>query len=290
MRTVYIDELFLLNFAADYIILHITAHFCVSSRRQLRLLAGAAVGAAYAVAVYFDAPLCASLPAKLAAAALVVLTAFGFVSGRLYAKRLAAFFAVSFLLGGLAYAASLALGGGAEGGVIAAPIILRAVILALALLLGATTLFPRGDAAQREAGSVRVQLTLGSRSAEFDALADSGNTLRDPLDGSPILVAEVDALSPLFDAATLALLRKCDAVDAVASLEQGRWRLISCRTAAGSAMLAAFRPDLSVVGGEDVRVLVAVSRTSLGAYPAIVGTHIYTHERKAKHENPAKVS
>ena len=64
MRTVYIDELFLLNFAVDYIILHITSHFCVSSRRTLRLAAAAAVGAAYSVAVYFDAPLSASPPAK----------------------------------------------------------------------------------------------------------------------------------------------------------------------------------------------------------------------------------
>jgi len=48
---VYIDVLFVENLIMNYLILTVTSRFCRSSASGLRMLAGAAVGAAYVIFV-----------------------------------------------------------------------------------------------------------------------------------------------------------------------------------------------------------------------------------------------
>lgn len=276
MRTIYIDELFLLNFAVDYIILYLTATFSALPYRRLRLLLGAAVGALYSVAAYFaevyGVPIVPSIPIKLAAGAVMLLCAFGYASGAAFVRRGVLMLIISFLLGGLAYAAGLFLGGSVSGGVIQAPLAVRAVLIAAALALGLCGAFSRGGGRELTSGRAEVSLTYNGRKAEFSALLDSGNLLRDPLDGSPVIVCTTDAVAPLFDRDELRRMRESSAVELVAALGLGGgWRLIPCATAAGSAMLAAFRPTEAAVDGERVRVMVAMSPKSLGALPALVG-------------------
>lgn len=276
MRTIYIDELFLLNFAVDYIILYLTATFSALPYRRMRLLLGAAVGALYSVAAYFaevyGVPIVSSLTIKLAAGAVMLLCAFGYASGAAFIRRGVIMLITSFLLGGLAYAAGLFLGGSVSGGAIQAPLAVRAVLIAAALALELCGAFSRGGGRELTSGRAEVSLTYNGRKAEFSALLDSGNLLRDPLDGSPVIVCTTDAVAPLFDRDELRMMRESSAVELVAALGLGGgWRLIPCATAAGSAMLAAFRPTEAAVDGERVRVMVAMSPKSLGALPALVG-------------------
>lgn len=276
MRVVYIDELFLLNFAVDYIILYLTATFSALPHRRLRLLFGAAAGALYAVAAYFaeiyGMKAVSALPIKLAAGAIVILCAFGYSSGPAFLKRALLFFVFSFLLGGLAYAAGLMLGGDMSGGVIQAPLAVRAVLIAAALGLGLCGVFSRGGGREIAAGKVSVTITYNGRETRFFALRDSGNLLRDPLDGSPVIVCATEAIAPLFDRDALRRIRESSAVEVVAAFgADGGWRLIPCATAAGSALFAAFRPATAEVDGTRVRVMVALSPKPLGAMPALVG-------------------
>ncbi len=276
MRIVYIDELLLLNFAVDYIVLYLAAYFSALPYKKQRLPIGAAVGALYAAGVYFGElygwVVLTALPVKLAAGAVIVLCAFGYSSRRALLWRMALFYIFSLLLGGIAYGLNLLLGvEQPSGGVIAAPGAVRAIVIASALGMGLCGMFTR-DRAAVTASKVELRLVLGDRETCFQALSDSGNLLRDPLDGSPVVVAETDAVAPLFDRDTLGVLLNEPSVEAVAKLgATGRWRLIPCATAAGSALLAAFRPDGAYADGEAVRVMVAVSPNRLGALPGLVG-------------------
>lgn len=291
MRTVYIDELFLLNLAADYIILYATAQMNAAPYGRLRLLGGAAFGGAYAVAAYFGFAFTDSFPMKLLSAAIMLYISFGFTSRRLFLRRAVTFFVFSFLMGGAAYALSLLLGGDTRGGVIAAPWVLRLAIMLSAAAIGLLSAFSRGSALQREIGSITVKLTLGTASAEFEALRDSGNTLRDPLDGSPVLIAELDAIAPLFDADTLRLLKTLPPTEAVSVLPRSaKWRLIPYHTAAGSRLALAFRPDGSYIDGKQTKMPVALSEGSLGAYPALVGDIEMAAERRDARARLKKVS
>ncbi len=53
MTVVYIDSLFLLNFVVNYLLLLAAAKLSGEPLRRLRMAGGAALGAAYAAAVFF---------------------------------------------------------------------------------------------------------------------------------------------------------------------------------------------------------------------------------------------
>ena len=82
------------------------------------------------------------------------------------------------------------------------------------------------------------------------ALVDTGNLLRDPLTGLPVIVVSRQAA------------RKLTSLPAPGQLLPGM-RLISVRTAAGSALMAIFRPQrVRVLSGQtwrEVRAMVGLS-------------------------------
>ena len=78
MTVIYLDELFLLNFVVDYLLLLAAGRLCGEVLRRGWLALGAAVGAGYAAAAFLPGmgfllhPLC-----KLAAAVLALLAGYG---------------------------------------------------------------------------------------------------------------------------------------------------------------------------------------------------------------------
>ena len=84
----------------------------------------------------------------------------------------------------------------------------------------------------------QVELRVGEKRVLLPAMLDSGNLLRDPLRGTPVIVASARSLKPLFpDARSLSDPMK---------LPPG-FRLLNVRTAAGGALMPLFRPDVCVV-------------------------------------------
>ena len=111
----------------------------------------------------------------------------------------------------------------------------------------------------------QVELTVGEHSVLLPAMVDTGNLLRDPITGLPVLVVPFRAVRVLLP-------------------EIARWvqhqelpprmRLISVRTAAGSSLLPVFRPDscrLYLNGHScDADVVVAVTGQEYGGIQALV--------------------
>ena len=95
-----------------------------------------------------------------------------------------------------------------------------------------------------------VELTHQGHTVTLTALVDTGNLLRDPLTGLPVIVVSRRAA------------RRLTPLPAPGSLLPGM-RLISVRTAAGSALMAIFRPQrVRVLTGQtwrEVRAMVGLS-------------------------------
>lgn len=140
-----------------------------------------------------------------------------------------------------------------------------ALLLAIALswlcyLL--TTLLPSAAREVRQ-----VELRVGENAVLLPAMLDSGNLLRDPITGLPVLVAPHRAALTLFpDVPDLTELR---------ALPLG-FRLLSVRTAAGASLLPMFKPDrcrLYVNGNAcEARLLVAVAGRDYQGIQALVPT------------------
>ncbi len=293
---VYIDVVFLLNLAVDYLLLLTAARVTGTWISRLRLALGALLGALYAVALFLPGlewlvhPVC-----RLCAGVLMALIAYG-RSPRLL-RLILVLFAVSAALGGAVLALSLLGSGGLtlERGVLYTGFDLRLVLVsAIACYALLSLIFRRWAHHGGKTQLCRVRLCLEGRQTTLTALVDTGNTLTEPTRNSPVLVAEADALAPL-------LPEGLDPADPVGTLE--RWRGHSfCRrlsllpyraVGVSQGLLLAVRCDWLQAGERrNPGLLVALSPTPVsdgGAYQALIGWDaVETKGRKRKeHENNA---
>ena len=186
--TVYLDSVFALNFAVNWLLLRAAARLGAAAVRPRRIAAAAALGAAYAVAVYL--PGCGVLAGwagKLAVTAALLAVAFGL---RRETLRLAAVFGgVTLALCGAVYGLELLKHGRVRPGALWYPVTFSSLVLTAGGVYAATRLLlPRLSHAPDSV--VPVRLTLGGRRVFLSALRDSGNTLCDPVTGEAVLVAD----------------------------------------------------------------------------------------------------
>ncbi len=268
MKTVYLDELFILNLVIDYFLLLAAAKLCALPFRRGRFALAAALGGLWSAASLVPSMAFLGLPALHPVLALgMTLVAFG--AEKHLGRCTLAFLGVSALFGGTAYAAGL-YRGIASG----APFLrldLRVLALSFALCWAAVSLVFRRSAKNAARTIHDVTLEKNGRRTAFRALADTGNGLYDPLTGCAALVVEADSLEPLFPEAA-ALLRGPPA-DAVGRIPGAR--LLPYADVSGKTrLLLAFRPDAVTVDGEARDdLLAAVAPGTLGgdgSYQAIL--------------------
>ncbi len=281
MRVIYLDQVFLLNFVVDYLLLLSAGRLAGEVLRRGRLALGAALGAVYAGAVFLPGmgflthPLC-----KVGAGVAMVLA--GYCGSRRLLRVSLVFFAVSAAFGGGILALQL-LGSRSltlSNGVLASPMDLKLVLLSAAGCYGLITLLFQRAARHsplRELAPAAVE--LGGRRVTLTALVDTGNTLTDPVSGRPVLVAEGEKVKDLFPPGTAP--SRTELRDPASALERLSEAGLRCRLlpyqAVGveCALLLALRADRVTVGGEDYGpLLVALSPTGLtdgGGYCALIG-------------------
>lgn len=279
MTVVYIDVLFLLNFAADYLLLLACAKITGEVIFRMRLSLGALLGAFYAAALFL--PGCGWLSGtlcRIGCAVLMVLIAFG--KSRRFLRLLLVFFAVSAALGGVILAIQLLGAGGLtlENGVLYtgfdARVLLITIILSYVVLSTVFERAARHGGARGDLGS--ADLCIGGRNLCLTVLKDTGNTLTDPIRNRPVMVAEAQAVRQL-------LPGEIDPADPVGSLERlrdeaerKRFCLLPYRAVGvENGLLLAVRADSLVMGKRKWEgFLVALSPTPVsdgGGYQALIG-------------------
>ena len=281
VTVVYLDEVVLLNFVVDYLLLLASGRLAGEVLRRGRLALGAAVGAMYAGAACLPGlgfllhPLC-----KLGAAVAAVLMGYG--GSRRLLRLCLVFLAVSAAFGGGIFAMQL-LGSrtlALDNGVLSSPLDLKLVLLSAAVCYGGITLlFHRAALHSPQQELAPAVLTLGERKVVLTALVDTGNTLTDPVSGRPVLVAEGEKAAGLFPrgrAPTPAELKDPAAVLAKMGAAGVRCRLLPYQAVGVECgMLLALRLDRVQVGAKDYGpLLVALSPTHLtdgGGYCALIG-------------------
>ena len=265
----------------DYLLLLGAARLAGEPLRRLPFVLGAALGGAYAVAIFLPGVgFLQGLPCRLAVLALMCVTAYG--NSRRLLRQSLLFLALSCALGGGILMVALLGGRGLtlSGGVLYSAIDLKLVLLSAAGCYAAVTLVFRGLGRHTApAGElVPVRVVLAGRGVELTALRDTGNTLTDPATGRPVLVAEGAALLPLLPPG---VLEEKELADPVACMEKlragplaGRARLLPYRAVGVErGLLLALRPDEVWVDGQREELLAALSPTPVsdgGGYRVLV--------------------
>ena len=277
MKTIYVDEMLLLNLIINYLLLVTTAKLCALPLKRLRFALSALLGAGYSVAVLLpELGFLASPVMKLVLAGAMALAAFGNV--RKLLRPYIVFLSVSAAFGGAVIAASLLAGGSAPNGYF-----IGASLKTLVLTFGAayfvfSLVFSR-IVKRRARETVSVCLSLAGKSTTFTALKDTGNELFDPISGLPVMVLDGSAAKDILPEDCHAALGAggAELIEAISqnSALCSRLRLVPYRAVGtDGGLLPVLRPDtLTINGKENRNLLVGLSPISMcadGEFSAII--------------------
>lgn len=282
MAVVYLDKVFLLNLLIDYILLLITARLGGMPLQRMRLLLCAIGGATYALASFL--PGCGLLlqPVLRIAAGIGMALAAYWPLHHMW-RLTGLFMLLSAALGGLVLAAGLAVG--QPNGLMQR---LYYAQISWPLLLGTTAgmyvllrlLFSQGV---RHGGGelMRIRISVHGKEQEITALHDTGNTLRDPVGGQPVLVMEDTVMEGQWEDPIAGVMRQqVSPEEKIARLHQAGvgcgFSLLPFRSVGiASGLLLAVRSDYVQVGKATYRkAWVALTPNSVsegGAYRALWG-------------------
>ncbi len=279
MTVVYIDVLFLLNLIVDYLLLTVTAKITGEIIVRLRVVFSALVGAAYAALLFVPGlnwlshPIC-----KLCSAVLMVLIAYG--TSRCFLRLLFVFWGASAALGGVVLALQLIGNGGLtlENGVLYTGFDIRILLVTVILsYIVLSTVFERtAQHGGKRKDIKKATISMCRKEISFTVLVDTGNTLRDPVQNLPVMVAEGRLMQSLF-CETLDLSNPVESMERIKDHElRKRVRLLPYRSVGVSnGMLLAVRVDWAVVGDREWQgILIALSPNPVsdgGGYQALIG-------------------
>ena len=283
MTVVYVDSVFVLNALMDYLLVLCAARLAGIPLRRRRYLLAGLLGGAYAVAVFLPGlAFLSATPVKLAAGVLLALAAYG---GEAKLLRLTLLlFAVSCAMAGCVLALGLLAGGGVSmvNGVFYTDVDAKVLLTAAAAAYLVLTVVFRAAAGKGVRGElVRARVCLAGRTTAFTAFCDTGNALRDPVSGAPVLVVSPGRLDGALPREVRSLLDR-GALERPAELLEPmmraapelRFRLIPYHAVGvAGGLLLAVRSDWTEVAGERYAGLpVAFSPTELGTgYSALWG-------------------
>lgn len=281
--TVYVDLLFGLNTAINYLLLRGSAAMGGCPARLGRMLAAAVLGGLYAVAAVLPGlGWLQSTAFQALSAAGMLLAAFGWK--RSTVKQGLFFFALSFAFGGAVLLAvqllepdCMLLGGRVYYGVT-----MPALLLLAGLCYGMAAVILQGWGTHTGGDLANLELELNGCGAVLRALWDTGNTLRDPITGEAVLVAQWTVLQRLLPEAGLTQEDFRDPAELLHRLMKQypalRFRLVSYE-AVGIAcgLLPAVRCTVRQKGKRAKTVLTAFTATEIsgqGRFEALMGGRV----------------
>lgn len=261
--TVYLDEVFIVNFIMDWVILWITGNLAQCSGKRWRLAAAAFVGACYSIVIFFPKGQWLSLfPVKICCSFLMLFVAFAVHNLLHYFKLVIYFYFVSFLLCGASLASMFLFGQKymqTWNGVALLEVDFHLFWLVMGVSLTSIAIYCMRGYLRRDLSATQ-QIVSGwiqfdEHTVSLKLLVDSGHCLTDPLSGNSVLLAERDLLLPLFSDSIQNILKQqqegneSEILLALAQQQDmvGRWRLIPYRVVGNQGLLLGFRPDRIVV-------------------------------------------
>ncbi len=251
---VYLDLLFILNFLVDLLLLLGTNRLAGHPVGLKRAIPAALLGSGYAACCVLPGfAFLGNLLWRLVSLTLMSILAFGLSGSGL--RRGVLFVFLSMALGGIA----MGLG---RGGFVS--IVLSAGGVCFLCLVGF-----RGRAGGQQ--YLPVTIRYAGRTAHLTALVDTGNTLRDPLSGRPVLVVDAAAATKLLP---LSREQLTSPVETLATAKVPGLRLIPYSAVGQSAgLLLGLRPDGVQINGKEAEYMVAFAPQSLGQgqYQALAG-------------------
>ena len=286
---VYADVLFLINFSMDYLCLYITARVLHRKMTLWRILSASALGGIYSVlSLFIGLPIKAELLIDCLICALICFISFYSRTSSLGSHFVTIFLyiGISMMTGGCMTAIfnllnklDLPLDSVGEDGISTYLFAILAAVAGLISLKSGQIISKKGSVRE-----CKLYVTLFGNEFEFLGFSDSGNLVRDPISGRPVIFLD---RSELEKRCSLSFLDDFAEGKMPREYPASGLRLVSYNTASGSSMAVAARPEKLTLEYTDAKgkkqnlspdALIAVTKIGKSAqgYNAIVPSEIIT--------------
>lgn len=200
--TVYLDIIFVENILMNYIILFATLIILKVKNRgqQIRLFASSVIGSSYAIIVYLNIiPIYSNIITKIVLSIVMIYVAFNPQNVKQLLKQLLIFYLTSFVFGGCAFALiyfikpeRVKMNNGVFVGTYPIKVTLIAGIIAFII----TQIAFKINKIRLDSKNtfINIKIYYEEKILEVKALLDSGNMLKDPISGMPVIIIEKEIL------------------------------------------------------------------------------------------------
>lgn len=300
--TVYLDVVFMENVLMNYIIIFATGVVVKAECKKWRILAGSLVGAVYTVVMYLNIiPIYSNFIMKLVLSVVIVYIAFKTKSVKRLVKNLIIFYLVSFIFGGCVFALMYFLQ--PQMAEIRNGVFVGAYPLKVALIGGFVAFITLQvsfklvkNKFSKKDMIYDVDIFINENQVKVRALLDTGNLLKDPITGFPVIVVEHKSLSKVLPEKVLDNLDKIlgGDIDELTKNEKfnktiSRFRIIPFSSLGKqNGLLLGIKADkICIISDEKVDMvndaIIGIydkSFTKNGAYHAIFGLDMLEHENE----------
>lgn len=301
--TVYLDIVLLENLCMNYIILFATGYIMKLKMKQLRLVLSAMLGGIYAVIAYIEIlPIYSSFGMKILLSVLMVYIAYNSKNIKNLLKQLVVFYLISFAFGGSAFALlyfvrpqDILIRNGVYVGTYPIKIALLGgivgfIITYIAFKVVKTKLHKKDII-------YNIEIHIKEKTLKLKAMLDTGNMLKDPISGMPVIVVEKQELYSILPKKLLDNIDKLIGGEAENLLEQveekeifTRFRMIPFSSVGKqNGIMLGFKSDQVVIEKEDEtqmknNVIIGIFNQNLGKnYSALIGMDLL-EERSESNE------
>ncbi|MBP3437495.1 MAG: sigma-E processing peptidase SpoIIGA [Clostridia bacterium] len=245
MQVLYIDTLFFVNFAMDFLVLYLSGSFLHLRKKLSLFLIASFLGGVYAVAaVLFDFPSWLSLLLSPVVAVLLIAVAFRHTgSYKVFFSAVVLFMLFSMLLGGTVSALYTFLEGIFDVRQ-TEKLLLSDVVLILGFVtfcIVSLTLRFFGGMPKEKFATVVVEMF--GKSIAVSALVDSGCLLTDPISGRPAIVVCLEAVSPILPSEVILCARSHKTGMPSNPRIARKCRLLPAKSLGSRSLLLSVRPD-----------------------------------------------
>lgn len=282
---IYADILFITNLYIDFFLLLCVKKFLRLKVTGMRMLAGALVGAAYSLCAMLPAmPGILSLAAGIVSAFLIALVTFAPNNIFVLLRASLCFYVFSFIFAGFFFFIyflftpdNLAVRNGLVYIDLSPALVFGFTLLAYIVTIVFRRLFRSGDSHSQY---LYLKICHYGKESRVFAKSDSGNSLREPFSGLPVIIVEEKSLAELIPKDISNFLDNGSAAESL--------RLVPFSAMGGSGILPAFKPEAVLSDKNellpDCYVAVCRNKLSAGQFEALYPPDLLINKPSDHHD------
>ena len=275
MKTLYIDVYFMINFTVDILAIFVAQKIVHISINIRRLILSGLIGAIFAVCeLFIDSSLFHILWSSLFILIISVISCKNTSVSRKI-KFLLSFYVAVFLIGGIVsfmyqlmdkYLKNILVESNKSAN--GKALVFSAVIL---LIIGALRLFIMLFSGSVNEKSVKIRIELNDKSMEIEALVDTGNLVKDPMNMNPVIFIKRSYAEKIFPSEVIELWH----LDSLSTEFKKRIHLIPVTRSAQTHVMTGVRVDkVTVYSGDraeriDATIVIDKEEGTFGGYYAL---------------------